>query len=84
MATFDDSGIRWDHGDDNEITHAGFDLDHPTPCTNQTVDSGHIPVCVSFKPGQSEHVWENKLAWQRQQPVAATCPKNVLVQPGRR
>jgi MoaA/NifB/PqqE/SkfB family radical SAM enzyme len=78
VATFDDTGITWDDTDDNEITHGGFDLDHPTPCTNQTVDSGHIPVCVSFKPGQSEHVWANKLAWQPQQPVAATCPKNTL------
>ncbi|MEJ2579476.1 MAG: hypothetical protein P8Z68_10375 [Kineosporiaceae bacterium] len=48
----------------------------------QSLDSGHVSVCVSFKPGQSEHVWADELAWQPGQPAAATCPKNTLLPTG--
>ena len=43
----------------NEIKKRNFDLSSPTPCTNQTRDfQEYVPLCISFKPGQKEFVWE--------------------------
>jgi len=39
-----------------------------TPCTNQSkgMDTGdYVPLCFSFKPNQSEIVWQNKIYWER-------------------
>jgi len=50
--------IRWDNIND-EIVKGNFDLNNPTPCTNQKKEIGDlVPLCISFKPNQDEFVWE--------------------------
>lgn len=49
--------IAWEHGLSNELSK--FDLNEPTPCTNQTRNFGSlVPLCISFKPNQQEYIWE--------------------------
>ena len=61
IARFNSQGIFWEN-EMNELD--GFDLQKPTPCTNQKRDFGTaIPLCISFKPKQSEIIWQ-KLGWE--------------------
>ena len=64
IARFDNNGIYWETSENNEITHGNFNLTQSTPCTNQKIEEGFVPVCVSFKPRQQEIVWQEKLKWE--------------------
>jgi molybdenum cofactor biosynthesis enzyme MoaA len=64
VARYSGGKIEWDNSGGNEL--AGHDLARPTPCTNRSRHRKYgelVPVCFSFKPGQEEHVWQNKLRW---------------------
>jgi MoaA/NifB/PqqE/SkfB family radical SAM enzyme len=64
VARYDAHEIQWDHSNGNELR--GHDLDHHTPCTNRSRHRKYgdlVPVCFSFKPGQDEFVWKEKLDW---------------------
>jgi MoaA/NifB/PqqE/SkfB family radical SAM enzyme len=65
VARYHDRRIEWDKSSGNEL--AGHDLTRNTPCTNRSRHRRYgdlVPVCFSFKPGQEEHVWQNKLQWE--------------------
>lgn len=64
VARYTAEGIDWDKTHNNEL--AGHDLDRFTPCTNRSRHKKYgnlVPLCFSFKPGQDEHVWRNRLNW---------------------
>lgn len=66
VARYHDGQISWDHSSANEL--AGHDLTRNTPCTNRSRHRNYgdlVPVCFSFKPGQEEYVWQNRLEWDR-------------------
>jgi MoaA/NifB/PqqE/SkfB family radical SAM enzyme len=69
IARFDNNGIYWEESENNEITHGNFDLTKSTPCTNQKLESGFVPVCVSFKPRQQEVVWQERLKWESRRKI---------------
>jgi len=69
IAKFDDKGIYWEESENNELTQGNFDLTRSTPCTNQKLEGGFVPVCVSFKPGQQEVVWQERLKWENKRKI---------------
>ena len=64
IAKFDDDGIYWEDSNNNELIRGNFDLAQSTPCTVQKLEGQFVPVCVSFKPGQQEIVWQERLKWE--------------------
>jgi sulfatase maturation enzyme AslB (radical SAM superfamily) len=65
VARYHDRRIEWDRSSGNEL--AGHDLSRMTPCTNRSRHRKYgdlVPVCFSFKPGQEEHVWQDRLHWE--------------------
>lgn len=65
VARYHHNRIEWDRSHNNEM--AGHDLDRDTPCTNRSRHRKYgdlVPVCFSFKPGQEEFVWQQKLDWE--------------------
>jgi MoaA/NifB/PqqE/SkfB family radical SAM enzyme len=72
VARYGDGRIEWDHSAGNET--AGHDLQRNTPCTNRSRHKKYgdlVPVCFSFKPGQDEHVWREKLDWDSRANVSS-------------
>lgn len=72
VADYNGKRIRWNDSGTQEL------LDHKmcvnTPCTNQSkgMDTGdYVPLCFSFKPGQSEVVYKDILRWETKR--AAGC-----------
>ena len=68
VARYDSKQIQWDRSNGNEIR--GHDLNRATPCTNRSRHRKYgdlVPVCFSFKPGQEEFVWREKLNWDSKQ-----------------
>jgi MoaA/NifB/PqqE/SkfB family radical SAM enzyme len=66
VAKFYDNKIVWDESMTNEIRD--HKVDSHTPCTNQSKGSGFnpfVPLCVSFKPKQTEYVWVKQLEWEK-------------------
>ena len=64
VARYNHGRITWDHSNNNEI--AGHDLERNTPCTNRSRHRKYgdlVPLCFSFKPGQEEFIWDEKLRW---------------------
>lgn len=66
VADYNSRRIRWNDTGTNEL------LDHKlgvsSPCTNQSkgMDTGdYVPLCFSFKPGQSETVYKDILEWEK-------------------
>lgn len=60
-----DDKIEWDNSSTNEIR--GIELDKDTPCATQFKQNKfgkYVPVCCSFKPKQSELVWQ-ELEWEK-------------------
>lgn len=58
--------IYWDNTSNNEL--AGHNLNCDTPCTNRSRHrkyGKYVPLCFSFKPNQKEHVWQEKLSWDK-------------------
>ena len=67
VARYFDNKIVWEDGYTNELND--HDMEHPTPCTNQSKSmncGGYCPLCFSFKPYQKEYVWKNALQWEKQ------------------
>lgn len=65
IGRFYNDKIFWDESGTNELV--SHKMDEITPCTNQSKLNGYspfLPVCVSFKPGQDEYVW-NQLEWDK-------------------
>jgi len=65
VARYDHHKIAWDNSHNNEI--AEHDLESNTPCTNRSRHREYgdlVPLCFSFKPGQEEFVWREKLHWE--------------------
>ena len=65
VARYDHGRITWDNSYNNEI--AGHDLERNTPCTNRSRHREYgdlVPVCFSFKPGQEEFIWREKIHWE--------------------
>jgi len=65
VARYHDGRIEWDHSNANETT--GHDFDRATPCTNRGRHKQYgdlVPLCFSFKPGQEEFVWNERLDWE--------------------
>ena len=63
-ARYENMKILWDNTYNNEIQ--GHKLGYNTPCTNRSRHRKYgdlVPLCFSFKPGQKEHVWNEKLKW---------------------
>jgi MoaA/NifB/PqqE/SkfB family radical SAM enzyme len=55
--------ITWNSTPSNEMSR--HDLTRMTPCTNRSQNmkyGDYVPLCFSFKPGQTERSW-NALAW---------------------
>lgn len=66
VAKYIDDRIVWDDGYTNETL--AHDMKSFTPCTNQNkkpIFGCFKPLCVSFKPKQSEFVWKLKLEWEK-------------------
>lgn len=64
VARYTSERIDWDKTHNNEL--AGHDLKNYTPCTNRSRHKKYgdlVPLCFSFKPGQDEHVWRDRLNW---------------------
>lgn len=66
VGTWNKRKIRWNDTGTNEL------LDHKmcvhSPCTNQSksmATGDYVPLCFSFKPGQSETVYRNILEWDK-------------------
>lgn len=69
--------MLWDHGATNELRD--HDFSKKTPCTNQgkTMDTGgYLPLCFSFKPGQTEIVYDKALKWENQKRPEQLPPSN--------
>ncbi|MBI5061673.1 MAG: radical SAM protein [Candidatus Aenigmarchaeota archaeon] len=65
VARYHHGRIIWDYSNNNET--AGHDLERNTPCTNRSRHRKYgdlVPLCFSFKPGQEEFVWYEKLHWE--------------------
>lgn len=65
IADYNNKRIRWNNTGANEL------LDHKmtvsSPCTNQSKGiktNEYVPLCFSFKPDQSEIVYQNILKWE--------------------
>ena len=59
-----DGKITWDNSPTNELN--AHKINEYTPCTNQYKNNKFnqfVPICVSFKPRQSEMIW-NELGWE--------------------
>ncbi|HWE02913.1 MAG TPA: radical SAM protein [Tepidisphaeraceae bacterium] len=68
VATYRDRRIDWDRTHSNEL--AAHDIGSDTPCTNRSRHKSYgnlVPLCFSFKPGQDEYVWRERLNWERKQ-----------------
>lgn len=66
VARFYEGKIVWDESPTNELRD--HKLDQNTPCTNQSKSKSFdpfVPLCVSFKPGQKEFIWQTKIAWEK-------------------
>jgi MoaA/NifB/PqqE/SkfB family radical SAM enzyme len=64
VARYQNGQIGWDHSHSNEL--AAHDMSRATPCTNRSRHKKYgdlVPVCFSFKPGQDEYVWKERLDW---------------------
>jgi hypothetical protein len=64
VATWGEGRIGWERSNANEL--AKHDMDRLTPCTNRSRHKKYgdlVPLCFSFKPGQEEYVWTNRLRW---------------------
>lgn len=66
VAYYDHEGIYWNNSPTNELL--GHQMNADTKCTNQGkghhFKEEHFPLCVSFKPQQSEPVWNKHLHWE--------------------
>jgi MoaA/NifB/PqqE/SkfB family radical SAM enzyme len=65
VATWGEGRITWERSNANEL--ARHDMDRMTPCTNRSRHKKYgdlVPLCFSFKPGQEEYVWTNRLRWE--------------------
>lgn len=63
---YDSERIYWNETPTNEIL--GHKMEDDTPCTNQSKGNhfgNYVPLCVSFKPKQTEPVWVKKLQWEK-------------------
>jgi len=61
---YESGHIAWEDTHSNET--AGHQLEEKTPCTNRSRHRSYgdlVPLCFSFKPGQSEYVWRAVLGW---------------------
>lgn len=66
VATWGDGRIIWEKSNANEL--AKHDMGGMTPCTNRSRHKKYgslVPLCFSFKPGQNEYVWTNRLEWEK-------------------
>jgi MoaA/NifB/PqqE/SkfB family radical SAM enzyme len=55
--------LRWIDGTNNEIKRYPFDLTESHPCAIMARDfSGLAPLCISFKPHQSDFYWNTQVA----------------------
>lgn len=64
VARYDDDHIVWDGSWTNELD--GRSTDACTFCDVQRPDTpGMVPLCISFKPGQDEYVWNQELCWEK-------------------
>lgn len=71
VARYRDGILEWDRSHNNET--AKHDMDRATPCTNRSRHRKYgelVPLCFSFKPGQDEYVWRDRLRWDERQPAA--------------
>ena len=65
VARFYDDRIAWDRSSTNELV--SHRLAMPTPCTNRgkgAAPGNYMPLCLHFKPGQDEFVWNEQLDWE--------------------
>ena len=65
IARYYDDKIVWDESPTNELL--AHKMNEDTPCTNQSKQNKYgefVPTCVSFKPRQSELVWQ-ELEWEK-------------------
>lgn len=65
VATWGEGRIGWERSNANEL--AKHDMERMTPCTNRSRHKKYgdlVPLCFSFKPGQEEYVWTNRLEWE--------------------
>ena len=65
IARYYDDKIVWDESPTNELL--AHKMNEDTPCTNQSKQKKYgefVPTCVSFKPRQSELVWQ-QLEWEK-------------------
>jgi MoaA/NifB/PqqE/SkfB family radical SAM enzyme len=65
VATWGEGRISWERSNANEL--AKHDMERMTPCTNRSRHKKYgdlVPLCFSFKPGQNEYVWTNRLEWE--------------------
>lgn len=65
IARYTDRGIAWNNSATNETLH--HRLQECTACTNRSVNKqygDYVPLCFSFKPGQDEFVYKEKLRWE--------------------
>ena len=72
VARYRDGIIEWDRSHNNET--AKHDLNRATPCTNRSRHRKYgdlVPLCFSFKPGQDEYVWRDRLAWDAREASSA-------------
>ena len=68
IARFYDNKIVWDESPTNELNVFKKDRYGYCPYQNQGKSKiyGHlIPLCISFKPGQEEYAWSNRLNWEK-------------------
>lgn len=64
IGRYSEDKIVWDESGTNESL--GHALGEMTPCTNRSRNKTYgefVPLCFSFKPGQTEPVWRDALRW---------------------
>jgi MoaA/NifB/PqqE/SkfB family radical SAM enzyme len=71
-ARYEGRQIQWDNTASNELAH--HNLGKHTPCTNRSRHRKYgdlVPLCFSFKPGQDEFVWRQKICWDTTKAIAS-------------
>ncbi|HUU21663.1 MAG TPA: radical SAM protein, partial [Phycisphaerae bacterium] len=76
VARYDGASITWIDDSTNELRRHGSVK--ASPCAMQRGACAHLlPLCISFKPGQREFVWD-RLDWEHNRPSTASCGKQTI------
>jgi MoaA/NifB/PqqE/SkfB family radical SAM enzyme len=65
IGTYDHDSIKWNNSPTNEMVK--YNNKYYSPCSvskNTCSDKSIVPLCIAFKPKQSEPIWNYRLKWE--------------------